>query len=93
MTAIVFTSYVILTGLPTLAHQVIPHVLGAEEGEGDGVLDEDSIVLGHAHQGACLTQRKLVNLNGTPGFDFADMDLGIRVWPGNQNTSDLCSLF
>ena len=58
-------------GPPAVADEVVAHVLFAEVGEGDGVLDEDGVVLGHGHQGAPAPQRQRVDLDRAPRVHLA----------------------
>ena len=58
-------------GPPAVADEVVAHVLLAEVGEGDGVLDEDGVVLGLGHEGAPPTQRQRVDLDGAPRVHLA----------------------
>jgi hypothetical protein len=50
-------------------------------GEGDGVLDEDGVVLGAAHERAVVAQRQLVDLDRAPGLDLARVRSGGRIRP------------
>ncbi len=72
-------------GPPVVADQVVPDVFVAEVGEGDGVLDEDGVVLGANHEGALAAQGKLVNLDGAPRLHLAGVGLGACLRTESSN--------
>jgi len=59
---------------PIFCDNVVPHELIPKEREGNGVLDEDSVLLCLAHECSLTMKREFVDFNWTPGFNFTSMD-------------------